>query len=244
MNIGKSVLVNNEGKDEMSVLRVLYVGILKTTAEEVLSSMNASYAAAMEVSSRKAYREQSVEDTEQKPVGGCVLISNAAVLGFIESSSARVEMFLRTLGCSAHLSSLKVISSTEDCPVCEFSSFGMYSANPPSEDAVDIDSEGACNATASVTAKLFASNERAKDGSSFNFPKYPSNSSETKVAAATILPLSKLHGQSMPSLTRINACAQSTKFASFDEFLDIYASPIDVELGSEIVHPQMPIVVI
>ena len=93
----------------------------------------------------------------------------------------------------------------------------MYSANPNPETDVDISVEGPVNVATGVLDKL----------TSTSFPE----------AGKNIMNLTRAAGNGIPSSGRILACANEDSYPTSQEYLDIFATPVNIEIESEKVWP-------
>ncbi len=120
-----------------------------------------------------------------------------------------------------------MISSVEDCPSRDLKRWGVYSANPPSDDEVDIRSEGA-----SVVASLLVSSIM-RDAADF-----PEGN------PMGITPLGRAGGAavSMPSANKVLGCCKSDLFPDLGEYLALFADPISVEVESDRMWPLQSLV--
>ena len=107
----------------------------------------------------------------------------------------------------------------------EFSTWGVYSANPPSED-VDISSEGATNIAVEIFSKIIAAAEQLTGNSN--------DSNDVIRLQKTV---------SLPSSSKLIACSKSNDFCSMDEYLSIFGSQVNVEIASESAWPLQKLVV-
>ena len=154
--------------------------------------------------------------------GGVAVVSNSALIGFLEGSPRKLYSLLDILSSSSEIGEIRVVSSFEDCPKNEFQYFGVYSANPNPETDVDVSSEGAVNVAFGLAGNITSS-----------------TSSFTEPTGANIV---NLKNTNIPSAGRISACSQSTLFPTVKEYLEIYAECIHVEVQSEQLWPLQDVV--
>ncbi len=185
-------------------------------------------------------------DDLDKVHGGVVLISNGgnnvgvndeefiAALGFLETDSPSTAheclSQLSTSGPSIGLHSIRILLVSDDCPCHDFGAFGIYIASPPTEDNVDVEKEGPSTIFVDIMTKL------CKHSLTF-----PSEAKEHETILDAKL-LSGLHRKAVPSATRIKSCAESDAYPTLEEYLDIYHSPIYLELDSEHMSPLLPVI--
>ena len=167
--------------------------------------------------------------------GGIVLVSHGresdevtAAVGFIEVQSqyAAQELFSKLSGYEMiGLHSIRILLVSDDCPCHDFATFGIYLASPPTESNVNIEEEGASIVFGSIMKNL------CKESMSFpTEAKKHDKSEKVKV-------LEGLQRKSIPSALRIEQCAKCEAYPTLEEFLDIYHSPIYLELESEKMSP-------
>jgi len=156
--------------------------------------------------------------------GGCIIISNSAVLGFLEGTPARVNDMIKGIGASECVASVRIVSMVCDSPSRTFNQFGTYSFNPPNEDGVDVQHEGGVNVGDGIAHQI----------AQVAFPDVDNS--------ANIVGLPKSNTNSVPSATRCTACTKADCFPTVAEFLEIYAEPIGVVTESEKIFPLQSVV--
>ncbi len=119
---------------------------------------------------------------------------------------------------------IRVISSVEDCPTRDLKRWGVYSANPPSEDDIDVRAEGAPSVAASLVAQVM------RDAS--DFPDGPQGGG--------LAPLPR--SVAVPSSGRLLACCKSELFPEMGEFLALFHEPVGVDVESDQVWPLQNVV--
>mmetsp|Transcript_1953 Transcript_1953/g.2416 ORF Transcript_1953/g.2416 Transcript_1953/m.2416 type:complete len:271 (-) Transcript_1953:94-906(-) len=186
------------------------------------------------------HKEISVHTPTSDPeevTGGIILLSSprnigekkpVALLGFLEASPRNVNDVITTFSKSPMLHSLRVITSSEDCPVREFSNFGLYLATPDEEEEVEIDENGT-EVAFDILERLcrYESQFAEKDGA---------------MLSPTIKFLEGENRTAVPSTARVVACAVSDFFPTAIEYLELFDSPIYSELESNCVFPLLPVV--
>ncbi|GMI33631.1 hypothetical protein TrCOL_g8229 [Triparma columacea] len=216
---GKSLLSVLEtrfeaGKRTQSLTRLMFCAGFGegTNAEKIASAV------------LKAVEDAEASETasETNIKGGVAVVSNSALLGFLEGSPRKLYSLLNILSSSPEVGQIRVVSNFEDCPKNEFQYFGIYSANPSAEADVDVSSEGAINVAVSL----------AKNVSS-------SSSSFIEPTGANIV---NLKNTNIPSAGRIIACSQSSLFPTVTEYLELFSSAIQVEVESEKLWPLQNVV--
>lgn len=180
-------------------------------------------------------------EKERKDIyGGVVLATDGkedeneatAALGFLEVDSPRfAQRILSQLcednGSDTAMNSIRILLVSDDCPCNNFESFGVYIAQSPSEESVDIMKEGPTTVFSGMMKKL------CKQCKSFNAE--PERKGNVKV-------LSGLNRKAIPSSLRIASCAKCDAYPTIKEYMDIFHSPIYFELDSERSAPLLPVV--
>ena len=164
----------------------------------------------------KAEAEKVDAANRSNITGGLVVISNSSIAAVLEGPPKKIYSVLNAFAASPLLSKVRVLANIEDAPTRSFEHFGCYTANPPSEGDVDVSAEGPVSVANDILAK-FQSN---------SFPE----------AGSSMVALSK-QGFSVPSASRISACSECTGFPTLSEYLELFASPVSVEVESETVWP-------
>ncbi|GMH55574.1 hypothetical protein TrRE_jg3566, partial [Triparma retinervis] len=85
---------------------------------------------------RKAVEKAEASESDSSIAmikGGVAVVSNSALIGFLEGSPRKLYSLLDILSSSSEIGEIRVVSSFEDCPKNEFQYFGVYSANPNPE---------------------------------------------------------------------------------------------------------------
>lgn len=177
--------------------------------------------------------------------GGVVLVSGGGndkvgneefttALGFLETDSpSTAHQWLSRLSTSSSsigLHSIRVLLVSDDCPCHDFGAFGIYIANPPTEDYVDVEKEGASIIFGDIMEKL------CKQSLTFL-----SEAKEHEMIS-NVNVLSGLQRKAIPSAIRIKSCAESDAYPTLEEYLNIYHSPINLELDSENMSPLLPVI--
>ena len=169
------------------------------------------------------FAARSTSSASQAITGGCIIVSNSAVLGFLEGPPELLHKALSFLDQAKCLSTVRVLSSTEDCQSRQFSQFGAYSFNPPSEDGVDVAAEGGATVASAVQLQL----------SRITFPE---------AHGEAIAGLPKVNANSVPSAARTAACSKSELFPEAGEYLEIYGDKVLVVVENEKVWPLQSVV--
>jgi len=172
---------------------------------------------------RKTIEQKEGGDIVEKITGGCIITSNAAVLGFIEAKVSLVCKLLTELQSKDVLKDTRVLSVSQNCPVREFENWGVYSSNPPSED-IDVAAEGANNVAQDIFTKVINAAGDLTD-----------NSSSNKITS-----LSKT--LSLPSSSNLIACSKSSEFPSLQEYMELFGDQVVVENASEKAWPLQNVV--
>ena len=163
--------------------------------------------------------------SSQGITGGCIIVSNTAVVAFMEGPVEAIHTMLQGLQDSGKLSGIRVVSSTEDCQARIFEQFGSYSFNPANEDGVDVGAEGAAVVASGIQQQI----------ANITFP-------EVQPSSTAITSLPKTNANSVPSATRTIACSKSSLFPDVEEYLEIYGSKVMVVVESEQVWPLQSVV--
>lgn len=192
----------------------------ETVTRVVLSASFGEGSSAEKVSSLAQDAKQEAEKVDaahnSKITGGLIVISNSSIATILEAPPKKIYSILNAFASSPLLSKVRILANVEDAPTRSFEHFGCYSANPPSEGDVDVSAEGPVSVASDILAK-FQSNA---------FPE----------AGSSIVALSKT-GFDVPSASRISSCSDCSAFPTLTEYLELFASPVSVEVESEMVWP-------
>lgn len=171
--------------------------------------------------------------------GGIALASSddgrdpVAALGFLEFESPQEShTFLQRLYEEENLGlkSTRILLVSDDCPSNEFGTFHVYRTIPHSEEVVDIDSEGPVFVFGEIMKRLCQSSLTL------------SNEARSVDGSTTIKSIEGKFRKMIPSVNRLIACAKYELYPTLAEYLDMFHSPIYLELESELTSPLVPIV--
>ena len=159
--------------------------------------------------------------------GGLILLSNTAILGFLEAPDCKINEFLRLLGLSKMVGTVRVLATSFDIPhnVYNVNQFSIFSCNPTSEDNVDVEAEGPIPIATSIQNILATTASKLP-------PVYEK----------TITLLNKHECSNLPSSSRILACAKSNSYATSTEYLTLYQKEFNVSCESHFLWPLQSVV--
>ena len=228
-----------------SLTRIVFVSLIDQ-AHSYEQSLTSDSTSAIEIASKiydffNVFINGEGEKEGNDIYGGVVLATDGnednnettAALGFLEVDSPRfTQRILSKLCCedsesNTSMHSIRILLVSDDCPCNNFESFGVYIAQSPSEDSVDIMKEGPTIVFSAMMKKL------CKQCKSFNAE--PDRKGNVKV-------LSGLNRKAIPSSLRIASCAKCDAYPTIKEYMDIFHSPIYFELDSERSAPLLPVV--
>ena len=149
--------------------------------------------------------------------GGLLILSNTAIAGFIEASPRKLYALLGSFSSSPLLSSVRIVANVEDAPERSFKHFGVYSANPPGSGDVDVDAESPAVVAGEVLKSLQA----------VPFPE----------GSEGIVGLGKSAPSDIPTAAKVLGCSDCQAYPTLEEYLELFASPVSVEVESEMVWP-------
>lgn len=164
--------------------------------------------------------------------GMFLIFPNCFVL-VIETQTKNILSFLRELSkvhvTSRRYSNMRIISSTEDIPSRVFSKWFCTFCGAPTSDKIEsIPAEELVNKASEVNLNFI------KFGKQLCLMNQPEQESALRDLRSAYFEI--------PSTQQVMALATSTEAPSLEEFMEIYDSPIDVDLDSENVWPmQVPI---
>jgi len=179
-------------------------------------------------------------DKGRYPAGGIVLLSNdrevtapTCALGFLEMQSPTdAEDCMGRLPDLEHLGlhSIRIFLVSDDCPYHDFAPFGVYFGSPPSEDTVDIENDDPTEIFRDLMVNL------CKHSLSLS-------ESEAHPRCGHLKILKGDQRKSMPSAKRITLLVgDRSQYPSLEDYLDIFHSPIDLQLESEKASPLLPVI--
>ena len=126
-------------------------------------------------------------------------------------------MSCRSFSSSPLLDKVRVVANIEDAPTRSFNHYGVYSANPPSSGDVDVSAEGPTVVAGEVLKSL----------QGVPFPE----------GGEGIVGLGRTAPSDTPSASKIMGCCDCEAYPTLEEYLELFASPVSVEVESEMVWP-------
>ena len=207
----------------MSLTRVLFSALIEKNSLDGISQEKNFNSVSEKL--KKAIKGcfKSEVTSEDNLAGGIILLSEskesvlpAAALGFIETMTpSDAYDILRKINASGQLQSIRILLASDDCPCHDFGVFDFYHTNPPPEDEVDIEAEGATRVFAGIMTNLCEETLM-----------FPSTSRKGVGITKTLIGPQR---KAVPSTKRVIACAKCNLYPTLEEFLEIFESPIYFE---------------
>lgn len=223
-----------------SLTRIVFTSLIDSLHDKSPSTKNQTFKIASNIHDFFNAFTKGEADEERIELFGGVIIANGeenetmAALGFLEvdspPSAFQILKSLNENSDSIYLHSIRILLVSDDCPCNDFGTFGVYITNPPTEDNVDIKKEGQTVVFSNIMKNLckqckvfYSESEEVEKGSSVKI-------------------LNGLNRKSIPSALRIESCAKSDAYPTLEEYMQIFHSPICLELDSEKCSPILPVV--
>ena len=204
--------------------------------------------------------EEMTEEHENYKTDG-INDDECSLLGLLEGPPRVIYEILQKFCDSPIFHSTRVLLASEDCPQREFNHYGIFSINcndgnsKKSHDlsvSLEEDSiatvDGILRSLCKEAKKFpYINNAQENDEDAMNkgcsIENLAGSNKDSKNGINCKITIERLKGKlrtSIPSYSKIVACAKSDFYCRVDEFLEIFSSPINVELASEKVHPFEP----
>lgn len=198
-----------------SVTRLLYVGeIPKTTTKQEICDYH------------KSFLTEIGAD-----VSGLMLLQSTTFLNLIEATPDVIIALLRHMQLEMEnaeapcIANVRVVANTEDCPTRAFVSWSYRSVSLPPQ-ASDLGDTDIVTSSFNMYHKLVQLGQHLTDA----------DLTPADISAA-LDSLKQKYAQYLPSNELVAAFSVSEDVASLEEYLELFDSPVDVELEDEKVWP-------
>jgi len=188
----------------------------------------ASFSVESEVAS--SYMEQlMLSRTDERHTNGLCLVQRRTLINFVETvdfASMRLMQKLKTDGDKCVLDSVRIVAYNSDCPPSKsFQNWNSCVVNLPKETNVDLDSESLSSAAHEMYAGILSIGRQMRSSGAGDDGGRTDDKSI------------KAYSHLLPSQDRLLAFMQHTRIMSLDDFIDVFATPVSIDLISDSVWP-------